>query len=508
MHRSANNPLLGPLVRRLRLTLATKWTLAIALLLALGMGVLGTYLIQQQEGAFERQSTRLGELLAEQLGRLVAEPLLAEDELQLQLLVNQTLDGKLDDDKLAEKQIVGAAVLDLDGKYRAIAGQLPTEADVTNHTAAPTEHWIVELEGDKPIRASVHIQPIAYPDVQAGADVQAGKILLSLNRAPLESDRRKLVNALFATTVLLIVFVGLLAFPLAHWMSDPIRRLVAEERKNAAVNSTLPEQGFDGIDEVGYLAKRLQRLTTDAQDKRQVEEVLNRYLSPGVVRSVLAAGSLGVELEGRSLRGSVLFCDIVGFTRLAQGHTPEQLAELVNEYFGAFARSGTFFRGTVDKFIGDCIMILFGVPEPDPQHALQAIMCGAAMIQLSQAINVQRQAIGKPTVDFRVAINSGLMRAGNLGNLERMEFTVVGSSVNLASRLCERSPVNSLALTADTLSESGVAAKVLVKPMGTIEIKGYDEPLDAFVVQDLGPEVKTHVHNCLQMVADTPQVTV
>ncbi len=465
---------------RLAGSLAAKWTLAIALLLVLGMGLLGAYLIGQQERTFDEHSRRLGELLADQLARSASEPLLAEDGYQLELLVRRQLDEGL---------VVGAAVLDSTGQVRAEAGTVP--ARVAALALAPRRP---EAGAGSGLAASVHIRPIAFQDVHAGYAV------LSLNRAPLERDRRVLINALVATTGLLIVFVGLLAFPLARWMSGPIRRLAGwepDDRADPAARrvSVLPR------DEVSLLAERLRRLSIDAAAKRQIEAALNRYLSPGVARSVLAAPE-HQRLQGRAVRGSVLFCDIVDFTRLSRGLPPEQVVDLVNDYFGAFAMAGSVCGGTVDKFIGDSVMILFGVPEPDRRHALNAVVCGQAIVRLAQAINLRRRALGLPTVVFRLALNSGQMQAGNLGSLERMEFTVLGDSVNLAARLCARSPVDRLVISADTLGEPGVAAEVEVEPVGPLQLKGYDDPVFAYAVLDVGQRTRTRVEACLAAVND------
>jgi adenylate cyclase len=467
------------------LSLAMKWTLAIVLLLVLGMGLLGAYLIAEQEVAFERQTSRLGDLLTDQLGRSVAEPLLADDRFSLELLVRRQLDDRL---------VVGAAVLDADGLWQARAGLLPEAGlELATGGAAATVRRLTAV-GEAPVTATVHVRPVRFQDVVPGY------VVLSLNRAPLEHDRNTLIQAMVTATLALIVLIGLLAFPLARWMSDPIRRLAQADE--TLVLPAAPELDERRLDELGHLARRLRRLTADAAGKRHVEEALHRYLSPGIARSVLSNPE-GQHLGGRSLHGSVLFCDIVDFTRMSRDLTPDEVGALVNDYFGAFATAGAFCGGAVDKFIGDCVMILFGVPESDPQHGVHAIVCGMAIVRLAQAINVRRQALGLPTAQFRLAINSGQMLAGNLGSRERMEFTVVGSSVNLASRLCERSPTGSLTVTAQTLAEPGVGEQVRTEALDPLQLKGYDEPVTPYLVRAAVPACEAQVRACLRAVTDS-----
>jgi adenylate cyclase len=469
------------------ISIAAKWTLAIALLLVLGMGLLGAYLIAQQEQAFDRHSRQLGELLADQLARSASEPLMADDLFQLEMLVRRQLDQGL---------VLGAAVLDPEGAVRVSAGSVPTGRDGRRPSGQASVSRRVGPDVDVDGPASVHVRPIVFQDVKAG------HVVLSLDRASLEGDRRLLVSALVATTVLLIAFTGLLAIPLANWMSGPIRRLADwTPDSDAGAGGQAGIEGRPPRDEVSLLAQRLRTLSLDAAAKQGIEAALNRYLSPDIARSVLADPGQ-VQLQGKALRGSVLFCDIVEFTQLSRRLPPEQLAALVNDYFGAFARAGAFCGGTVDKFIGDSVMMLFGVPEPDDRHALNAVVCGLAIVRLGDAINVRRRALGLPTVAFRLAINSGLMQAGNLGSLERMEFTVLGDSVNLAARLCARCPAGELVISADTLSEPGVRAQAATEPLGPLQLKGYDEPVTAYVVRALAPDPAQRVEACLATVND------
>ncbi|MFM1891407.1 MAG: hypothetical protein RLZ44_484, partial [Pseudomonadota bacterium] len=309
----------GALASRTTLSLAVKWTLAIALLLILGMGLLGAYLIAEQEVAFERQTARLGELLTEQLGRSVAEPLLADDRFNLELLVRRQLDDRL---------VVGAAVLDAEGVWQARAGMVPESVSGLPLVGEGTTVRRLKAVGQGLVTATVHVRPVRFQDVVPGY------VVLSLNREPLERDRNTLIQAMATTTLALIVLIVLLAFPLARWMSDPIRRLAQADE--AVVLPAIPELDEQRLDELGHLARRLRRLTADAAGKRHVEEALHRYLSPGIARSVLSHPE-GQNLGGRALHGSVLFCDIVDFTRMSRDLAPDEVGALVNDYFGAFA---------------------------------------------------------------------------------------------------------------------------------------------------------------------------
>src|SRR5690606_36658815 len=126
---------------------------------------------------------------------------------------------------------------------------------------------------------------------------------------------------------------------------------------------------------------------------------------------------------------------IVGFTGMAEGMNPEEVANLLNRYFAQIVIACEMNQGMVDKYIGDCAMLVFGVPQADPEHFFHVITCALAIQRLVTMENEQRETRGQAPVRFRLGLNSGSMLAGNMGAHERMEYTVVGDSVNLASRL-------------------------------------------------------------------------
>ena len=483
-----------PLRRVLCLPLAVKWTLAISTLMISGMGMLGWYLIAQQVPAFERYADRLGQEFTEQLARSAGEPLLAEDAFMLETLVHRQIDDEL---------VVGVAIYDLAPIPRAVAGLIPSAAQMAKllrqaNAGQPVSRKLrLQDKNGSPVAAIPYLSPIEFNGVLIG------HVLLNLNRLPLERDRRALVQVLVLGTAVLIGIVSLLAFPLARWMSRPIRHLALTGGLPSGAWPVSARAGHGG-DELEHLARQIGLLSRDAEGKRLVEDALYRYLSPEIARSVLAQPG-GADLGGRSIRGSVLFCDIVGFTQLSSRLPPEQVGALVNDYFGSFARAGSFCKGTVNKFIGDCVMILFGVPEPDSQHALNAVICGQAIMRLAAEINAQRRNAGQPTVEFRIAVNSGLMLAGNLGSSERMEFTVVGNSVNLAARLCERAAVNQLVLTPDTMAEPGVTEQVTPALLPQLELKGYERPMSPYRVAAVSEQLDQKVRSCVAAAATTPR---
>ncbi len=163
---------------------------------------------------------------------------------------------------------------------------------------------------------------------------------------------------------------------------------------------------------------------------------LERYHSPQVVSEILrAAQNLDAPiLQARRCEISVLFADISGLTRMSEGMEPLQLASILNRSFEVMTEQIFLRGGTLDKYIGDAIMAFFGAPAPDPDHAAHAVEAARAMQQGLKRMNDNRPE-GYPELRMRIGINSGEAFAGDIGCEKRMDYTVMGSTVNLASRL-------------------------------------------------------------------------
>lgn len=163
---------------------------------------------------------------------------------------------------------------------------------------------------------------------------------------------------------------------------------------------------------------------------------LERYHSPAVVDQILknSQSKEAPGLQAKRCEITVLFADISGFTRMSEGLEPLQLAGILNRTFEALTEQIFVRGGTLDKYIGDAIMAFFGAPNPDPGHAQHAVEAAVAMQEVLKTLNAERPE-GFPELRMRIGINSGEAFAGDIGSEKRMDYTVMGATVNLASRL-------------------------------------------------------------------------
>jgi adenylate cyclase len=172
----------------------------------------------------------------------------------------------------------------------------------------------------------------------------------------------------------------------------------------------------------------------EARGKRQITGLFGQYVPPELVDE-MAKNPDRFSMEGESREMTVLFTDVRGFTHISEGLDPKALSLLMNEFLTPLTEVIYRHRGTIDKYMGDCIMAFWGAPLPDPMHARNGVLAGLEMQRTLKALQPQFQARNWPEIHIGVGLNTGRMSVGNMGSRIRLAYTVMGDAVNLASRL-------------------------------------------------------------------------
>jgi adenylate cyclase len=183
-----------------------------------------------------------------------------------------------------------------------------------------------------------------------------------------------------------------------------------------------------------FLLAALRAYANELRAREQRERVLGRFLDPEVVRRLVADGVKVEDFRSESREITVLFSDIRGFTTLSEQHSPERIVDLLNRYLTAQVDTVFQHGGTLDKFIGDAIMALWNAPADDPAHARNATACALAMEETLARFNATLAAEGL-TLDIGVGVHTGPAVVGFIGSARRLEYTAIGDTVNLASRI-------------------------------------------------------------------------
>lgn len=221
-----------------------------------------------------------------------------------------------------------------------------------------------------------------------------------------------------------------------------------------------------------------QRLV-ERKKRRQVEGMFGRYVSHQI-RDFLVQHPDAANPSGRKERLTMFFSDVRGFTSMSEKMEPQEVQQLLSEYFTEMTGILFKYEGTLDKFMGDAIMAFFGNPVPQPDQAKRAVMMALDMQESIARLNQKLTAEGRRTIGVGMGINTGDVTVGNLGSKDFLDYTVIGDAVNLACRLEQNAKAGEIIITQATYEE--VKNDVEVEPMEPIRVKGKSEPIPIYRV--------------------------
>ncbi len=247
---------------------------------------------------------------------------------------------------------------------------------------------------------------------------------------------------------------------------------------------TYEEQDLDFlITLANYAAVGVERIR-----ERGVRSRLERYHSPGVLDEVMRQGMAGDDASGRGLSKrdevTVLFGDLVGFTAFSETAELEEVAQLLGGYCSRSVEAIFGEGGTLDKFIGDCVMAFFGAPMAQEDHAVRGVRAAMRIQEAMQAWNVERRAADLPEVRCRIALNSGPVVVGDVGSEQRVDYTVLGNTVNVAARLesTVAEPGEIVVGEATRAAMSAQGTEMELDYLGDFALKGLQQKVGAYRV--------------------------
>jgi class 3 adenylate cyclase len=269
------------------------------------------------------------------------------------------------------------------------------------------------------------------------------------------------------------------AVALAAGLARPIVRLMQGTRAVADgdFTVTLP---VTSRDELGALTGAFNEMARSLREKEMIKRAFSRYVAREVVNEILKDPEQ-TSLTGERRDVTVLFCDIRGFTATAEALPPEEVVELLNAFYSLMIETTFKHDGTLDKFLGDGVMAVFGAPLYRADHTLMAVQAALAMQAGVRELSAARVAAGKCPVDVGIGVNAGEVIAGTVGTDARMEYTVVGDSVNLAARLQSNAEPGQILVATETYAR--LHGAVRGRPLGRFDVKGKEKWVDVWAIE-------------------------
>jgi len=453
----------------LRIPIRIKLSIAITGIIWLTILVLSFVILARQRDHLYLQTVKMGKASLNYFANNANIPLLNDDILRLNRLIKEaaSIEGLLYAVIVDRKQVIRAH----------------TDHTKIGETLQPFDD-MEEVKRDENITyfnytlpSGTHVlnlsRPVTFKDKELGA-VHVGVSLDFIKNL----IHRETVFILILS--LLIILLGIsIAILLGVSFSRPIAKLVVATQEIGKGNF---QYRIDMIrrDEFGDLATAFNFMAKELLNKLLIQKSFGRYVSPEVLDMILSQPE-DSWLKGNRSEATILFTDIRGFTAFSETKEPEKIVGDLNEYFGIATELILKYGGYVDKFIGDAVLGVFGVPVFHADHAARAVKAAVAMQKelLQRAKDNANPLLSR----IGIGINTGVVVSGNLGSQVKMEYTVIGDSVNVASRL------NSLAGSGEIIISKSIYEltknMISAKSLPPQKLKGRSEPVEVFQVLDI-----------------------
>ena len=423
-------------IRSLRIPIFIKLTALSTLLIFVVISTISFSMLSKQKKQFTGQLVSLGESMVSIAASNAPDKLLGGEDLALFQLVNNIAQND---------QVIYAIITDENDIIKA-----HSNIEEVNKAYSPPKN-IMFLNKTSVAKVSSFIQggeeilffekPITYQKLNVG------KVRLAISQKKILQNIRNAKIFILVLTVIIIILGILLSLGLSRYFSNPIMKL-RESTKALGMGNFDHRVSINRNDELGDLGSAFNKMAEDLALKEKIKDSFGRYVTPEIVDLILANPD-NQWMKGSEVEATVLFVDIRGFTTLSEDKEPESIVELLNDYFARVTDIVVKHGGHINKFVGDGAMAVFGTPVPTPQHAEAAVMA-ALDIQEEIARLDREKKMEDVAIQVGIGVNSGAMVAGNLGSQRKMEYTVIGDNVNVASRLTSRAKAGEILISRQT----------------------------------------------------------
>jgi len=314
----------------------------------------------------------------------------------------------------------------------------------------------------------------------------AGRLIAELGVTGIPAPSTTLAATGHAMALPLMIVIALtlaVVATLSHQVTRPLYSLRAsieaigkgDLEVHATANSTI---------EFTSMAAAINAMAAGLRERDRIKSAFSGYISRQMLETIVDKGELP-QLKGERRRITVLFSDIRGFTAMAEGMRPEEVVEMLSEFFGRMVDIILRHHGTIDKFLGDGMMVIFGAPLDDPYQEEHAVVAAVEMQRELGQLCTKWEAEGRRGFKMGIGINSGSAVVGNIGSQEHMEYTAIGDTVNLAARLESATKDLGADIIVSEHTYDSVRPMFKWKATGAVQVKGRIDPVHAYAVEGI-----------------------
>lgn len=281
--------------------------------------------------------------------------------------------------------------------------------------------------------------------------------------------------------IIALVSIGLVSFAalfLAKTVSKPVQ-ILAQGVQAIGQGDYSVQVKIKSHDEMGKLGEAFNQMGVQLLEKEKIRTLLGKVVSPAVANELL---SHEVVLGGETREITALFSDLENFTGISEAMTAQDLVTMLNDYLTQMSSEINEYAGVLDKFIGDAIVAFWGAPVDDDLHAQHAVSCALAMQSKLNTLRTEWQKQGLPLFKMRIGINSGQAVVGNIGSIDRLDYTMIGDTVNLAARLESENKNHCTEILISEFTYMRVKDIFVCRELGSVKVKGKQQAVTIFEV--------------------------
>jgi len=403
---------------------------------------------------------------------LVAVPLFSPEPshwIIMGFLINDNFSKKLQQTTKSQVSILYGAI---NKNWRQLSTTLDNNKRILSESALVTQTWSFNSSFDLMLNEDSYVS-IILPIRENNNSFYIALLQRSLDHALAPYQKLHLIVASVFFIALIILISG--GFLIAKQITKPVTILADGAKKI--------EQGHYDLhinitqkDELGQLAHRFNSMAKGLAERAKVRSLLGKVVSSAIAEQLI---NKGVELGGEERQTTILFSDIRNFTSMCESHSPKEVILLLNQLLTRLTSSIDNHHGVVDKYIGDAVMALFGVPVSDEHQANNAVMAALAMQQELTIINKELSQNNFPEIGLGIGINTDKVVAGNMGSNTRLNYTVIGDGVNLSSRLEGLTKFYGVSILVSKATQSQ-CDKIIFREIDTVRVKGKKQGITVY----------------------------